>query len=74
MRWILILAIPGLLGSVFSIKKMVVNSIGDAGFDGGGIWMLDSDPELVNEAISLGFKMNESLLEASHPGFAESLK
>jgi predicted anti-sigma-YlaC factor YlaD len=57
-----------------SIKKMAVNSIGDALSGGGGVWMSDNDPELIKEAIPFGLKTNESLLEVSpeHLGLLEA--
>jgi predicted anti-sigma-YlaC factor YlaD len=55
----------GLLISGCSIKKSVVNSIGDALSGGGSVWMSDNDPELIKEALPFGLKTNESLLEIS---------
>lgn len=65
MKRILILIMLAMLASGCSIKKVAVNSIGNALSDGGGVWMSDNDPELVKEAIPFGLKMNESLLEVS---------
>ena len=74
MRRALILAMAGLLVAGCSIKKMAVNSIGDALSGGGGVWMSDNDPELIKEAIPFGLKTNESLLEVSpeHLGLLEA--
>ena len=65
MKQILILISLAMLASGCSIKKIAVNSVGDALAGGGGVWMSDNDPELVKEAIPFGLKMNESLLEVS---------
>lgn len=64
----------GLLISGCSIKKVVVNSIGDALSGGGSVWMSDNDPELIKEALPFGLKTNESLLEVSpeHLGLLEA--
>lgn len=74
MRRALILALAGVLVAGCSIKKMAVNSIGDALSGGGGVWMSDNDPELIKEAIPFGLKTNESLLEVSpeHVGLLEA--
>ena len=65
MKRVLVLIALAMLASGCSIKKVAVNSIGNALSDGGGVWMSDNDPELIKEAIPFGLKMNESLLEVS---------
>lgn len=74
MKRVLVLISLAMLASGCSIKKVAVNSIGNALSDGGGVWMSDNDPELVKEAIPFGLKMNESLLEVSpdHRGLLQA--
>lgn len=48
-----------------SVKKIAVNSLGNALAQGGGVYSRDDDPELVREATPFGLKLMESLLEES---------
>ncbi len=48
-----------------SIKKLAVNSIGNALAEGGSSYARDDDPELVLGAIPFGLKTVESLLDTS---------
>jgi predicted anti-sigma-YlaC factor YlaD len=54
------LTVPGC-----SIKKMAINSLGNALAEGSSTFASDPDPELVREAIPFGLKTTESLLEQS---------
>ena len=56
----LALALPGC-----SIKKLAVNSLGNALAEGGKSYASDDDPELVREAVPFGLKTVEALLEES---------
>jgi predicted anti-sigma-YlaC factor YlaD len=62
------LAVP-LLALAFlsgcSVKKMAVNSLGDALAEGGSTFASDDDPELVRDAVPFSLKTVESLLEVS---------
>jgi predicted anti-sigma-YlaC factor YlaD len=67
------LAVPLLalvLLSGCSVKKMAVNSLGNALAEGGSTFASDDDPELVRDAVPFSLKTIESLLEVSprHPG------
>jgi predicted anti-sigma-YlaC factor YlaD len=46
-----------------SIRKLAVNSLGNALADGGQSYASDDDPELVREAVPFGLKTVEALLE-----------
>ncbi|MCL4822423.1 MAG: TRAP transporter TatT component family protein [Vicinamibacteria bacterium] len=59
----LLLALAVLPGC--SVKKIAVNSLGNALAQGGGVYAKDDDPELVREATPFGLKLMESLLEES---------
>lgn len=48
-----------------SIKKIAVNSLGNALAEGGSSYAKDDDPELVWEAVPFGLKTVEGLLEQS---------
>jgi predicted anti-sigma-YlaC factor YlaD len=48
-----------------SIKKLAVNSLGNALAEGGSSYASDDDPELVREAVPFGLKTVEALLEES---------
>jgi len=48
-----------------SIKKMAVNSLGNALAEGGKSYASDDDPELIREAVPFGLKTVEGLLEES---------
>jgi predicted anti-sigma-YlaC factor YlaD len=48
-----------------SIKKMAVNSLGNALAEGGSTFASDDDPELVGQAVPFGLKTMESLLAES---------
>lgn len=54
------LALPGC-----SIKKLAVNSLGNALAKGGGSYAKDEDPDLVRDAVPFGLKTVESLLDES---------
>src|SRR5512134_4110222 len=55
---ILALALPGC-----SIRKLAVNSLGNALADGGASYASDEDPELVRGAVPFGLKTVEALLD-----------
>jgi len=57
-------------GAGCSIKKLAINSLGNALAEGGSTYASDDDPELVAGAIPFGLKTIESLLSSSpeHPG------
>ena len=48
-----------------SIKKLAVNSLGNALAEGGSTYASDDDPDLVREAVPFGLKTVEALLEQS---------
>jgi predicted anti-sigma-YlaC factor YlaD len=48
-----------------SVKKLAVNSLGNALAEGGKTYASDDDPELVREAVPFGLKTVEGLLEES---------
>src|SRR3970040_1814714 len=48
-----------------SIKKLAVNSLGNALAEGGKTYASDDDPELVREAVPFGLKTVEALLDES---------
>src|SRR5687767_6241234 len=48
-----------------SVKKLAVNSLGNALAEGGKTWASDDDPELVRDAVPFGLKTVEGLLEES---------
>lgn len=54
-----------LLPACSSVKKIAVNSLGDALSSGTSTYATDDDPELVRGAIPFGLKTIESLLEES---------
>jgi len=48
-----------------SIKKLAVNSLGNALAEGGSSYASDDDPELVREAVPFGLKTVGGLVERS---------
>ena len=48
-----------------SVKRTVVDVVGNAISGGGGAYASDDDPELIREALPFGLKTYESLLEVS---------
>lgn len=48
-----------------SIKKMAINTVGDALAEGNSVYATDEDPDLVREAVPFGLKLVESLLAQS---------
>ncbi len=60
-----VVVICGLAVTGCSIKKLAVNSLGDALAKGGDAYARDDDPDLVGEAIPFGLKTVESLLDES---------
>jgi predicted anti-sigma-YlaC factor YlaD len=48
-----------------SVKKLAVNSLGNALAEGGKTYASDDDPELVRDAVPFGLKTVEALLEES---------
>jgi predicted anti-sigma-YlaC factor YlaD len=48
-----------------SIKKMAINTVGNALAEGNSVYATDDDPELVREAVPFGLKLVESLLMQS---------
>ena len=65
MKKLLVLVLLGVALAGCSVKRMVVDIIGDAVSGGGGTYTSDDDPELIREAIPFGLKTYESLLEVS---------
>jgi hypothetical protein len=59
-----------LLSPACSVKKLAVNSLGNALAEGTSTFAMDDDPELVWDAVPFGLKTIESLLDTSprHPG------
>lgn len=55
---LLVLALPGC-----SVRKMAINSLGNALAEGGSSYATDDDPQLVREAVPFGLKTIEGLLE-----------
>jgi predicted anti-sigma-YlaC factor YlaD len=55
-----LLALPGC-----SIKKIAVNSLGNALAEGNSVFATDDDPELVAQAVPFGLKTTEALLQES---------
>lgn len=53
------------LSGCASIKKLAVNSLGNALAEGGSTYSKDDDPDLVREAVPFGLKTVEGLLEQS---------
>jgi predicted anti-sigma-YlaC factor YlaD len=48
-----------------SVKKMAINTVGNALAEGNSVYATDDDPELVREAVPFGLKLVESLLTQS---------
>ena len=48
-----------------SIKKMAINTVGNALAEGNSVYATDDDPDLVREAVPFGLKLVESLLMQS---------
>jgi predicted anti-sigma-YlaC factor YlaD len=48
-----------------SIKKLAINTVGNALAEGNSVYATDDDPELVREAVPFGLKLVESLLNQS---------
>lgn len=59
----LVLLVCSLTGC--SLKKIAVNTVGNALAEGGATYASDDDPELVREAVPFGLKTVESLLAQS---------
>ncbi len=59
------LVLVAALASGCSIKKMAINTVGDALAEGNSVYATDEDPELVREAVPFGLKLVESLLQQS---------
>jgi len=59
------LLVLALLLPACSLKRMAVNSLGDALAAGGSTYASDDDPELVGQAVPFGLKTMESLLAES---------
>jgi predicted anti-sigma-YlaC factor YlaD len=59
------LAVAAALASGCSIKKMAINTVGNALAEGNSVYATDEDPELVREAVPFGLKLIESLLQQS---------
>jgi predicted anti-sigma-YlaC factor YlaD len=59
------LLLIALLLPACSIKKIAVNSLGNALAEGGSTFASDDDPELVGQAVPFGLKTMESLLAES---------
>jgi len=54
-----------LLSTGCSIRKMAINTVGNALAESGTAYASDDDPDLVGQALPFGLKLMESLLEAS---------
>ncbi len=48
-----------------SVNRFAVNILGDALADGGSVYAIDNDPQLIREALPFGLKTFESLLQIS---------
>ncbi len=48
-----------------SVRRMAVNSVGNALAEGGATWSSDDDPELIRDAMPFALKTTESLLAES---------
>ena len=64
-RGLLVLAIVLFLGTGCSIKKMAVNTLGNALSKGGDTFASDDDPALIKQAVPFSLKMMESVLAES---------
>jgi predicted anti-sigma-YlaC factor YlaD len=64
-RRLAFVALAGALTAGCSVKKMAINTVGDALAEGNSVYATDEDPELVREAVPFGLKLVESLLEQS---------
>jgi predicted anti-sigma-YlaC factor YlaD len=65
-RWTSLLALAALASlPACSIKKIAVNSLGNALAEGGSSYAKDDDPDLVWEAVPFGLKSIEALLDES---------
>src|SRR5688500_5880950 len=62
---IVLLLIVSALAAGCSIKKMAINTVGNALAEGNSVYATDDDPELVREAVPFGLKLVESLLMQS---------
>jgi predicted anti-sigma-YlaC factor YlaD len=69
---LVLLAAP--LAAGCSVKKMAINTVGDALAEGNSVYATDEDPDLVREAVPFGLKLIESLLVQSprHRGLLSS--
>src|SRR6185295_17905121 len=54
-----------ILASVWSVRKLAINRIGDALYSGNSVFATDPDPELVREAAAFSLKLTESLIAQS---------
>ena len=63
--WVVACCICAMAFSGCSIKKIAVNSLGNALSNGSSTFAKDDDPELVGDAIPFALKTMESLLEIS---------
>ncbi len=59
--WLLL----ALTGAGCSVNQLVVNKLGNALAQGGGVFASDNDPELIKDAVPFSLKLMESLLEKS---------
>jgi predicted anti-sigma-YlaC factor YlaD len=60
-----LLVLVATLAAGCSIKKMAINTVGNALAEGNSVYATDEDPELVREAVPFGLKLIESLLVQS---------
>lgn len=65
MRSFIALLLVAMALSACSIKKVVIDIIGDAVAGDGDVYAADDDPDLVREAVPFGLKTYESLLAVS---------
>jgi predicted anti-sigma-YlaC factor YlaD len=64
-NWSLVLLVGILALSGCSLKRMAINSLGDALSEGSSVYATDDDPDLVGAALPFGLKTIESLLAES---------
>ncbi len=57
-----LLLLVATLAAGCSVKKMAINTVGNALAEGNSVYATDEDPDLVREAVPFGLKLVESLL------------
>src|SRR5687768_16185462 len=62
---ICVLLLVAALTAGCSIKKVAINTVGNALAEGNSVYATDEDPDFVREAVPFGLKLVESLLSQS---------